>query len=151
MGKDWHTPKGIQRYCWKVIKVRISNRGWEGSNGLRTQKCSSTRWWGPQYSSGRHPWLGCVSISSVRVISTIVFTPATITILMIGTISSWMGPKMTPARGTPYKWSCIPVIVPVMISWRRVRDAWQHIRVANCWRELIYRIGRQWWRSRRVG
>lgn len=134
------------------ILTRISNRVWKGCNGLRTQKCSSTRWWWwvPQYSSGRHPWLGYMSISSIHIISPILITSVTIIIMMIGTISPCTRPKTTPARGTPYQWSCIPGIVSVMISWRRVRDTWPHRPKVN-WRELIYRKGRQWWRSRRVG
>lgn len=100
-----------------------------------------------------------MSISSISIISTVLITPVAI-IIMIRTISTCMGPKITPARRTPMlihrrhkttnRWPCIPVIVPIMISWRRVWNPWYHIAIAS-WRELIYWKGWRRWCCGRVG
>ena len=92
-----------------------------------------------------------MSISVICITSTILIAPVAITVV-IGYISTWMMPSISPARGTPIlvHWRHkpsnrrprIPVFVPVRFSRRRnwnprysmCKWTWRHLKHGKGWR-----------------
>jgi hypothetical protein len=71
-----------------------------GSHRRGGNKASCIRWWRPHEAPHRTSlWLQ-VNISGIPIISTILITPAPM-IVMVGTISTLVGPKVSPTGGIP--------------------------------------------------